>query len=210
VVPLGVDAAHFSPGPRAEVGAAGELRLLFAGRLRYYKGLDTLLHALATLPPHIGLDVVGTGPMESAWRKLADSLDLRGRVRFRGELDDTGLVEAYRHADLFVLPCNCRAEAFGTVLLEAMACGVPCVTCEVGSGTSWVVEEGRTGRIVPPSDATALAQAIAGLDADRAALRAFGAAARRCVEERFTESAMVAAVQRVYLAICGCTIRLHC
>jgi hypothetical protein len=41
-------------------------------------------------------------------------------------------------------------------------------------------------------------------------LRAFGAAARRCVEERFTESAMVAAVQRVYLAICGCTIRLHC
>lgn len=201
VVPLGVDTVRFSPGGRRTVGTDAGLRLLFAGRLRYYKGLDTLLRALAALPPHVSLDVVGTGPMESTWRALAATLGLAERVRFRGEVDDGGLVRAYRDADLFVLPCNCRAEAFGTVLLEAMACGLPCVTCEVGSGTSWVVEADRTGRIVPPSDADALARAITGLDTDRAALRTFGEAARTRVEQHFTEAAMVAAVERVYRSV---------
>lgn len=198
VVPLGVDAGRFSPGTRQPVGGTPPLRLLFAGRLRYYKGLDTLLRALTTLPRHIGLDVVGRGPMEAPWRALAQHLGLAERVVFHGEVDDAGLVAAYRSADVFVLPCNCRAEAFGTVLLEAMACGVPCVTCEVGSGTSWVVQDGVTGCVVAPAAPAALAHAIAALDADRPRLRALGDASRRRVEQCFTEPVMVAAVQRVY------------
>ncbi|MER3469682.1 MAG: glycosyl transferase family 1, partial [Thermoflexus sp.] len=64
----------------------------------------------------------------------------------------------YHAADLFVLPATARAEAFGTVLLEAMAAGLPVVTTEVGTGTTWVV--GEAGWVVPPGDPQALAAAI--------------------------------------------------
>lgn len=198
VVPLGVDLHAFSPGDRAVPGSRGGLRLLFAGRLRYYKGLDTLLRALASLPSSLRLDVVGSGPMAGRWQALASRLGLADRVTFHGELDDAGLLAAYREADLFVLPCNCRAEAFGTVLLEAMACGLPCVTSEVGSGTSWVVQEGVTGRVVPPSDPVALAGVLEAAARDRPMLAAWGAAGRERVSTHFSEAHMVAAVQRVY------------
>lgn len=195
-VPLGVDTRRFHPADDRAPGDGEEpLRLLFVGRLRYYKGVDALLRALAELPPdEFTLDIVGEGPMGGAWRKLADDLGLGGRVRFRGEVPDSDLPSVYRASDVFVLPCNCRAEAFGTVLAEALASGVPCVTCEVGSGTSTVVQDGRTGRVVPPSDSSALAAALRELASDRARLRAMGVAARQDAVDRLSESVMVRSV----------------
>ena len=195
-VPLGVDTARFHPAAdRAPGDGEGPLRLLFVGRLRYYKGLDTLLRALAALPADgFVLDVVGDGPMGAAWRRLSADLGLGGRVRFRGEVPDSGLPAVYRAADVFVLPCNCRAEAFGTVLAEALSSGVPCVTCEVGSGTSTVVRDGLSGRVVPPSDPGALAAALGALASDRPRLRALGAAAREDAVARLSDAAMVRAV----------------
>ena len=173
-------------------------RLLFVGRLRYYKGLDTLLEAMRSLPARIVLDIVGDGPMAAPWRALAEAPELAGRIRFLGEISDEDLPAAYRAADLFVLPCNCRAEAFGTVLAEALASGVPCVTCDVGSGTSWVVRDGVTGRVVPPSDPAALAAAIRELADDPDRLAAMGRAARRDAETRLSEDAMIAGVMAAY------------
>lgn len=194
-VPLGVDTAHFTPeGPRADPAAA----LLFVGRLRYYKGLDTLLHAMRQLGEEVRLDVVGEGRMAAAWRALAQELGLAVRVRFLGDLDEAELPARYRGAQLFVLPANCRAEAFGTVLLEALACGLPCVTTEVGSGTSWVVQDGLCGRVVPPGDPTALADALRTLLADAATRRRYAGAARPRVEANFTLPRMLAGVEAVY------------
>jgi len=197
VVPLGVDEERFRPPERP---FAGPPTLLFAGRLRYYKGLDTLLQALTALP-EVQLEIVGDGPQRKEWEALTQQLGLTERVRFHGEVDDAELPGWYQRAHLFVLPANARAEAFGTVLLEAMASGLPCVTTEVGTGTSWVVQDGVCGRVVPPRAPQALAEAIRELLGDPARLTAMGQAARARVESEFTQARMIARVQAVYEAV---------
>lgn len=194
VIPLGVDARRFVPPLRP---FAGPPTLLFAGKLRYYKGLDTLLRALAELPG-VHLTVVGDGPMREPWEALATELHLRERVRFLGEVADADFPPLYRQAHLFVLPANARAEAFGTVILEAMASGLACVTTEVGTGTSWVVQDGVTGRIVPPAEPYRLAGAIRGLLAHPDRLAAMGAAGRRRVEAEFDQDVMALRVMALY------------
>jgi rhamnosyl/mannosyltransferase len=198
-VPLGVDQTRFRPGS-GQSGADAEL--LFVGRLRHYKGLDVLLRALAALPD-IRLRVIGEGPMGDEWQALAGSLGLRERVAFEGRIPDDALPAYYRRASIFVLPSTSRAEAFGTVLLEAMASGLPCVTTELGTGTSWVVRHGETGLVVPASDDGVLRDAIARLIADPAIADAMGAAGRRRIESRFTEAAMVDRVSAIYETLQG-------
>ncbi len=199
VVPLGVDHRRFHPPARPFDGPP---TLLFVGRLRYYKGLDTLLRALPALPD-VQLNVVGTGPMETAWQALTHDLGLEARVHFLGEVSDADLPARYRQAHLFVLPANARSEAFGMVLLEAMASGLPCVSTELGTGTSWVVQDGVTGRVVPPRSPEAMAAAIGELLGDPARLREMGRAARARVEAEFTQERMVERVLAAYRAVVG-------
>jgi len=203
VVPLGVDAVRFSP-PAGARGGRGERppTLLFTGRLRYYKGLDTLFQALSRLPD-VQMLIVGDGPMREDWEHLVNDLHLAQRVTFTGEVPDEDLPGYYHDADVFVLPANARAEAFGTVLLEAMASGLPCVTTEVGTGTSWVVQDGVTGAVVPPQDPAALADAIRGLLQDPQRRATLGRAARARVEMEFTTERMVTRVQEVYEDVLG-------
>lgn len=194
VVPLGVDHRRFTPPP---VPYDGPPTLLFVGKLRYYKGVDTLLEALRTLPG-VHLNIVGEGPMGPPWANLAARQGLADRVHFLGEVDDAVLPSVYHQAHVFVLPASARAEAFGTVLLEAMASGLPCVTTEVGSGTSWVVQDGITGRVVPPRDPQALAEALRVL-LEHPELRArMGRAGRARVEAEFTQDQMTMRVEAVY------------
>jgi len=194
IIPYGIDHTRFTASTRQ---LASELTLLFVGRLRYYKGLDTLLYALPSLPG-VRLTVVGDGPMKKAWEQLTDELDLRDRVTFAREVTDKDLPTYYHTADLFILPANARAEAFGIVLLEAMASGLPCVTTELGTGTSWVVQDGVTGLVVPPRDPRALAEAIWSLLDAPQRRAAMGRAARARVEAEFTRERMIARVQAVY------------
>lgn len=193
VVPLGVDTRRFCPAPKASGSSAG-LRIVFVGRFRYYKGVDTLLQAMTLLPENVSLTLVGDGPKKHEWYALSNALGLQTRVTFHGEVSDDELLAVYHSADLFVLPCNCRAEAFGTVLAEALSCGVPCITCEVGSGTSSVVRNGTTGYVVQPSDPKALATAIqAMLEHPEERLR-MGLAARADALQRLSDEAMVRSV----------------
>lgn len=194
VIPLGVDAQRFVPPDRPFIGPP---TLLFAGRLRYYKGLDTLLHALAELPG-VTLNIVGDGPMLPALTALAQELGLSDRVCFLGEVDDDQLPGQYHRAHIFVLPANARAEAFGTVLLEAMASGLPCVATEVGTGTSWVVRDSVTGRVVPPQNAAALASALSDLLVNPALCVRLGLAGRARVLAEFTQEKMVERVLSAY------------
>jgi glycosyltransferase involved in cell wall biosynthesis len=198
VVPLGVDTTRFvPPAVRPTDQLTHPPLLLFVGRLRYYKGLDTLLQTLPAVPG-VRLRVVGDGPMRDELERLAGGLNLRDRVTFVGDVPDEDLPGCYRAADLFVLPANARAEAFGTVLLEAMASGLPCITTEVGTGTSWVVQDGVTGLVVPPRDPQALAEALRSLVEDHGRRAAMGRAARVRVEAEFTTERMIARVQAVY------------
>jgi glycosyltransferase involved in cell wall biosynthesis len=199
-IPTGIDLERFRPGDRS--GARAALRLPseapivgIVATLRSWKGHLHLLEALARLGrSDVRLAVVGDGPMRAALEARAAELRLAPQVVFAGNQRD---VSSWMNAfDLFCLPSYAN-EGVPQALAQAMACGLAVVTTPVGSITE-LVEDGRTGIIVPPSDPERLARALGALlddPARRAALgRAALAQARRCLGE----DAMVEAMIRVF------------
>ncbi len=197
VIPLGVDVLRFAPGERT----AHPLRIGFVGRLRYYKGLPTLIEACAQLPDTVECLIAGDGPQRAALEHQAHARGIAGRLRFVGDIAEAELPAFYRSLDLLVLPSHLRAEAFGIVLAEALASGVPCVSTELGTGTSWVNQHGTTGLVVAPGDATALAEAIRQLLADPAMRQRMATAARTRALEQFDRCAMLDRIEQVYHAV---------
>jgi len=208
-VPLGVDAGRFTPAPgdasthpsTVAEGARTNLStitILFVGRMRHYKGVDDLLRAMRHLPNAARLSLAGDGPKRAEWEALSRQLKLGERVTFLGDVPDEALPALYQSANIFALPANTRAEAFGTALIEAMASGLPCVTTEVGSGTSYVVENEITGLVAPPRSPEALAQALNRLLADSALRARMGAAGRERVLQHFTLEKMIEGVEAAY------------
>jgi rhamnosyl/mannosyltransferase len=208
IIPLGADVSQFAqlkPGLAADLRSrllahaaaaqdAPQFVLLSVGRLRYYKGLDDLIRALPQIP-HARYVIVGKGPMYAEWQQLARSVGVAERVLFAGEVSDLELPYYYAACDLFVLPANARAEAFGTVIVEALAAGKPVISTEVGTGTSWVNVHGETGLVVPPHDPPALAAAINELLSDDQRRAQLGRAAQIRAQEEFTVERMI---DRVY------------
>ncbi len=150
--------------------------LLFVGRLRYYKGLDTLISALPRIRAR--LVVAGSGPMRAEWEELATQLRVADRVTWLGDVPDDDLPAIYHLADLFVLPASHPSEAFGLVQVEAMAAGLPVVCTELGTGTTYVNRDGETGLVVPPREPAALADAVNRLLGDAGLRRELGDGAR--------------------------------
>jgi glycosyltransferase involved in cell wall biosynthesis len=156
--------------------------------LRAGKGIEVLLDAAARVPDMQFL-VIGDGPKRAAWQ----ALDRTGRVRWAGYRTDVN--ELLAGADVFVHPS--LDDAFPTVLLEAMAAGLPVVASRVG-GIPEIVADGVTGRLVPPGDAAALAAAI-----QDPALPSMAAAARERAEREFSTEAWIARLEKVYGEVTG-------
>jgi rhamnosyl/mannosyltransferase len=163
--------------------------VLFVGRLRAYKGLPHLLEALVHVDANLAL--VGDGPERRRLQRLTRRLGLSDRVHFTGHLPDAALPAAYQAADLFVLPSHLPSEAFGLVMVEAMASGLPVVCTELGTGTSVVVRHGQTGLVVPPADPAALADALRHLLADDALRRRLGRAGLQRARDEFAADVYV-------------------
>ena len=193
VVPIGIDVDRFAAPPRTR---RTRPTLLFVGRHRYYKGLDDLLRAMPDINGE--LIVAGDGPMRSAWEKLAAELELGDKVRFIGVVPDEDLPALYRCADVFVLPASARSEAYGIVLVEAMAAGLPCITTELGTGTSYVVQDGITGVVVPARTPAALADAANRLLADESLRNRMGEAGQERARREFGQEIMIDRVEAVY------------
>lgn len=140
--------------------------VLFVGRHEPRKGLDVLLEAMAHLPPHTRLWVVGDGPDTDV---LRDRTSGDPRIEWLGRLSDQDKARRVRGADVFCAP-SLRGESFGIVLLEAMAAGTPVVASAL-PGYTTVARDGLDADLVPPGDARALAVALERVlcDADRAA-----------------------------------------
>ncbi len=204
VIPLSVDAERFaSPDPAtvAELKARyGGPLLLFVGRFRHYKGLDYLLEALRAVPA-AQLVLVGSGSEAPHLRQLAERLGLAARVHWAGDVADADLAAYYAAADVFVLPAHLRAEAFGIVQLEALAAGLPIVSTELGTGTSYVNQNEQTGLVVPPADPAALAQAINRLLANPALRAGFGATGQQRARAHFSPGRMLDQLEQVYAEI---------
>jgi D-inositol-3-phosphate glycosyltransferase len=176
IVPPGVDHAFFGPGYRPQARRAlglpadGTL-LLTVGRIQPLKGIDVAVRALAELCRSAGdgpgapyrLVIVGgpSGPHgdeeHARLRRLAEDLSVAGQVTMVPAQPHELLSSFYRAADVVLVPS--RSESFGLVALEAGACGTPVVASAVG-GLTTLIDDGRTGFLVDPSDPPAFARCV--------------------------------------------------
>ncbi|MFQ5742211.1 MAG: glycosyltransferase [Acidobacteriota bacterium] len=205
VVPLGTDLERWSR--HTEVGVAAIRKrwsgplVLFVGRLRHYKGLPYLIDAMQQVPAT--LIVVGTGPMRGALVRQAEASPATEKIHFLGHISDASLADTYAAAAVLVLPSSERSEAFGTVLLEAMASGTPVISTELSTGTSFVNRDGETGFVVPPRNSDALARAISKLVTDPQLQQEMGVRAQSRARLEFGVERMVEGVMEVYRAALG-------
>lgn len=162
VIPIGLDEADYPRAPQAlkdrRTARFPKPFFLFVGVLRYYKGLHTLIEAAK----HVDADILiaGEGPMEAELKAQAASAGVTN-VHFLGAVSDLDKAALLELCAAFVFPSHLRSEAYGLSLVEAAMFGKPMISCEIGTGTSFVNKHGETGIVVPPEDVRALAEAIA-------------------------------------------------
>ncbi len=172
--------------------------VLWVGRMRYYKGLDTAIRALAELPAPIRMVLVGSGPAEASLRALATQCGVAERVLWLGDLSNDDLAMLRQRAVCFVFPSHLRSEAYGLALLEAIAAGVPAISCEIGTATSVINIHEKTGIVIAPNDYRACAAAINRLfnDSDFRTMCSRNARAQYLAE--YTAERMIERVSALY------------
>ncbi len=161
----------------------GEGYFLFIGALRYYKGIDTLIEAAR----QSGLPVVVAGSNDKGELDIAQLPKNVVYVKEVSEADKEALLDL---CAAFVFPSHLRSEAFGVALLEAARAGKPMISCELGTGTSFVNAHGKTGVVIAPADAGELSQAMIHLDSEAELRRAMGREARLRFERLFRADTM--------------------
>jgi len=165
------------------------------GRLSFEKDHETLLRScagLATRMKRWHLLVVGHGVLETRLRRRADDLGLHGHVTFTGRVDDPQ--SYYRAATLFVL--SSRIEGLPNALIEAQIFGLAAVTTNCG-GAGDIVNDGKTGRVVPIGDVDALARNIEELLMENETRAEMGRAASEASRRKFDIEAMVEAIDKL-------------
>ncbi|MDP2654865.1 MAG: glycosyltransferase family 4 protein [Candidatus Omnitrophota bacterium] len=207
LVPNGIDVDSFvlPEGRRREARAAWGLQdnqvIGIIARLSDVKGHDVLIKAMPAVlkkVPAAVLMIVGVGREEEVLRSRVKALGLEQKVRFHPSVNRTR--EFLTGFDVFVMPS--LQEGLGLSVMEAQAAGLAVVASRVG-GLPSLIEDGRTGRLVPPGDEAALAEAIAGLLQDPARAAAFGSAAREFIRKNFSAEQMVEKTLDVYRSVDG-------
>ncbi|HVL69549.1 MAG TPA: glycosyltransferase [Vicinamibacterales bacterium] len=192
VIANGIDAAAYGAPERD-----GRVRrIITVANLRPEKSHETLIAAAALLSrthPHLRFLIVGDGSRRQALEQFARARGVGGMVEFLGHREDVPALLA--RADVFVLPS--RSEAFPNGAIEAMAAGLPVVASAVG-GLLDLITSGRTGLLVNPGDAEALANALRSLADDPARTRMLGEQARADVIARYSFDRMVRAFEDLY------------
>ncbi len=208
VIPNGVDIGWFASDPdevralRRTLAEDGTHLVLFAGRLEYEKGVQTVLHALERVTDRAGpvrFVVAGIGTYTDELRALVDRLGLGHRVRFTGFLEEHALRLHYAAADVAVAPS--LYEPFGLVAAEAMACGTPVVASDTG-GLREILAGGH-GLSFPPEDAEGLADRIVEVLTDRSLAEDLVARGLRHIRTRFDWDDVAARTAAVYARIAG-------
>jgi rhamnosyl/mannosyltransferase len=190
IIPIGLDpSAYPTPEPAHLDAIRREYPdgfFFFVGVPRYYKGLDSLVEAARIN----GKAVIVAGGAE---RPAAPP-----NVHFVGAIDEAEKVALFQACTAFVFPSNRRSEAYGLALLEAAMLGRPMISCEIGTGTSYINIDRETGRVVPPDDPNALAGAMEEIADDGVQAGRWGEAARSRYLQMFTAERMGAAYARLY------------
>ena len=202
IIPPGVDIHRFHPDL-----SPAEWDLFFLSvldRYHHYKGLDTLLSAIAVVRrEHPGVKVLigGTGDLLHHYQDMAHNLGIGDNVRFAGHIPNDSLQRCYSRSRMCVLPSSDPTlEGFGMVTLEAMACGIPVITTPV-SGVAHEIERSGAGILVGPEDQEMLAGAIIDLLHDEKKAGAMGQAGRDLVVTQYSWERIAAEIEGIYREI---------
>jgi len=164
---IGVDTFKWTPGSDAKPRPVGStLRIITVGRLHTSKGYDILLDALGQLQTDgvaFTLTMIGDGPDRQDLVDQVEGLGLTDRVTFTGSRGEGEIIDAMRESDVFVL--SSHAEPLGVVSMEAMSMEVATIATDAG-GVGEIITDGQDGKLVPPGNARALADAIRDLAED--------------------------------------------
>ncbi len=200
VIPqFGVDPDLFSRQERER--DCGTFTIGYYGRLVPEKGIDTLIDAVAELPAHARLIIVGAGDSLSALKHQAQRLGLSGRVEFRGPVPTETIPELLAELDVVVVPSRTRPnwkEQFGRVIIESMACEVPVIGSDSGEIQHVI---GNPDLVFPEGDSRELAERIQSLIDDPARTRQLGLSGRQRVLDHYTQGQIAAATHRVYQTV---------
>lgn len=204
IIPIGINAEPRGTDDFVEnkrkFSFIDEKYFLFVGVLRYYKGVDILLKALQNKELRV---VIAGGGIEFAnYKALADKLHLKN-IYFLGEVTEQEKHELFKHAYAFVFPSNQRSEAFGIGLVEASSYALPLITCEIGTGTSFINLHEKTGLVVKPNDVRALCEAMQTIWTNPELAEKFGKNARERFLQQFTSTKMVNEYNKVYTHLMG-------
>jgi len=187
-IPFAVDTRRFSP---AKERANNKCKILFVGGLdqaHYFKGMEILLKALSQIDNcSWELNVVGSGELLPGYKKLAQNLKLEKRVNFLGRVSESDLPQIYRESSFFILPSINQGEAFGLVLLEAMASGLPVIASNL-PGVRGVFTDNQEGLLANPNDVTDLSQKIKQLITNDEQRIKMGQKARALAETKYSEA----------------------
>ncbi|WP_299586439.1 glycosyltransferase [uncultured Microbulbifer sp.] len=199
VIPLGISEQGY-PDPSEEAFLNIEKQfgrdfMLFVGVLRYYKGLEYLIRAAANQPYCVV--IAGKGPEADRLKFLADELGATN-IYFAGFVSDEEKVVLMKLCRAVVFPSHLRSEAFGVTLIEGLMSSKPLISCEIGTGTSFVNLDGETGFVVKAADHLALRKGMDDLWSDPAKAEEMGRAGRCRYEQLFTADKMVNAYQKLY------------
>jgi glycosyltransferase involved in cell wall biosynthesis len=175
----GINAETFLPRSNYRLGIPP--KLIFMGRLHPQKDVETLLRALVLASQSdVQALILGDGYLRSSLEQMAVELGVRQRVIFHGRVSDVS--PFLQQADLFVLPS--LAEGISNALLEAMACGLPCLVSDI-AGNRAVIVDGENGFLFSPGSSKALAHLIDTLLSDELLRHRTGQAAQETVIRRF-------------------------
>jgi len=195
-VPTGIDTERFRPGDRMAarkaLGLPPEKILVgIVATLRSWKGHRFLLQAL---PAEAGLVIVGDGPQRQALETQVATLGIKYKVLFAGNQKD--VVPWLQSFDVFALPSYAN-EGVPQALIQAMLCGLPCVTTNIGSMAELAIDR-KTALVVAPENVDALAVALRALLADAGLREKLGVAARQHCAERFSYKGMLDRMEQIY------------
>lgn len=178
----------------------GEGFFLFIGMFRYYKGLKYLIEAVKNTP--LKVVIAGSGPEENNLRQLAESLT--DNVLFAGQITDEEKVALIHLSKALVLPSIMRSEAFGVTLLEGAMYGKPLISTELGTGTSYVNQNGITGFVVPTRNIKELGDAMDKINEDDELAFKLGQASSNWYESNFTGAIMAEKYDQLYREVNKC------
>lgn len=204
VVPIGIpDVKHkikYCKIPATlETKIAGRKIILSVGRLVPYKGFNLLVKAAQQLPNDSVVVIVGDGLLQQELQEFIEDDGFNERILMAGRLSDAELHALFKRATIFCIPSINRAEAFGIVILEAMAYGLPVVAFDIpGSGVPWVNQHGLSGLNMPVVNVDALANGCNQILASEDLRRKLSHGSRQRFLEEFTEETSIRRMMAVY------------